>query len=112
MSDAGLNISRVLAARDPVALRVGLIALTLAFLGLFLVAPLGVVATEAFRKGFGAYVMALADPEARSAILLTLTIAAIVLYNPLVLLALLGAVVCAAVRTSIFRVSPLVPGRA
>jgi len=77
MSDAGLDKSRVLAARDPVALRVGLIALTLAFLGLFLVAPLAVVATEAFRKGLGAYVLALADPEARSAILLTLTIAAI-----------------------------------
>jgi sulfate/thiosulfate transport system permease protein len=76
MSDAPLK-SRAVAARDPTALRFALIALTLAFLALFLVAPLAVVATEAFREGLGAYLAAIADPAARSAILLTLTIAAI-----------------------------------
>ncbi|HEY5204830.1 MAG TPA: sulfate ABC transporter permease subunit CysW [Roseiarcus sp.] len=77
MSDAPLQKGRAIATRDPGALRFALIALTLAFLGLFLVAPLAVVATEVFREGLGAYLAAIADPAARSAILLTLTIAAI-----------------------------------
>ena len=77
MSDAQLEKGRALAARDPGALRFALIGLTLVFLGLFLVAPLAVVATEAFREGLGAYLAAIADPAARSAILLTLAIAAI-----------------------------------
>ena len=76
MSDA-LQRSGAVAVRDPTALRVALIALTLVFLGLFLVAPLAVVATEASREGLGAYFAAIADPVARSAILLTLTIAVI-----------------------------------
>jgi sulfate transport system permease protein len=76
MSEA-LQKGRSIAARDPAVLRFALIALTLAFLGLFLVAPLAVVATEAFREGLGAYFAALADPAARSAIVLTLIIAAI-----------------------------------
>jgi sulfate/thiosulfate transport system permease protein len=76
MSEA-LQRSHAVAARDPTALRLALIALTLVFLGLFLFAPLAVVATEAFREGLGAYFAALADPVSRSAILLTLAIAAI-----------------------------------
>jgi sulfate/thiosulfate transport system permease protein len=76
MSDA-VQRSRAVAARDPAALRFALIALTLVFLGLFLVAPLAVVALEASREGLGAYFAALADPVARSAIALTLIIAAI-----------------------------------
>ena len=77
MSDAQLEKGRALAARDPGVLRFALIGLTLVFLGLFLVAPLAVVATEAFREGLGAYLAAIADPAARSAIGLTLAIAAI-----------------------------------
>jgi sulfate/thiosulfate transport system permease protein len=77
MSDAPHQRAPALAARDPGALRFALIGLTLVFLGLFLVAPLAVVATEAFREGFGAYLAAIADPAARSAIGLTLAIAAI-----------------------------------
>jgi sulfate/thiosulfate transport system permease protein len=76
MSEA-LQRSHAVAARDPTALRLALIALTLVFLGLFLFAPLAVVATEAFREGLGTYFAALADPVSRSAILLTLAIAAI-----------------------------------
>jgi sulfate transport system permease protein len=76
MSDA-LQKGRSVASRDPTALRLALIALTLVFLSLFLVAPLAVVATEAFREGLGAYFAALVDPAARSAVLLTLTIALI-----------------------------------
>jgi sulfate/thiosulfate transport system permease protein len=77
MSDAPHQRAPALATRDPGALRFALIGLTLVFLGLFLVAPLAVVATEAFREGFGAYLAAIADPAARSAIGLTLAIAAI-----------------------------------
>jgi sulfate/thiosulfate transport system permease protein len=76
MSDV-LQKGRSIAARDPAVLRFALIGLTLVFLGLFLVAPLAVVATEAFREGLGAYLAAIADPVSRSAILLTLTIAVI-----------------------------------
>jgi sulfate/thiosulfate transport system permease protein len=74
MSDAH-QTRRSAATRDPTVLRFALIGLTLVFLALFLVAPLAVVATEAFREGLGAYVAAIADPDARSAILLTVTIA-------------------------------------
>ena len=77
MSDAQHQKAHTLAARDPGALRVALIGLTLVFLGLFLVAPLAAVATEAFREGLGAYLAAITEPDARSAILLTLIIAAI-----------------------------------
>jgi sulfate/thiosulfate transport system permease protein len=74
MSDAR-ETRRSVATRDPAVLRFALIGLTLVFLALFLVAPLAVVATESFREGLGAYVAAIADPAARSAILLTVTIA-------------------------------------
>jgi sulfate/thiosulfate transport system permease protein len=57
--------------------RRGLIAFTLLFLGLFLLVPLASVLAEALRKGAGAYFSALADPEAMSAIRLTLISAAI-----------------------------------
>ena len=55
-----------------------LIAVTVGFLGLFLLAPLLVVAVEASRKGWDGYCSALADPDARAAVLLTLLVAAIV----------------------------------
>ena len=54
-----------------------LIGLALAFMFLFLVLPLAAVATEALRKGFGAYLEALKEPDAWSAIRLTLITAAI-----------------------------------
>jgi sulfate/thiosulfate transport system permease protein len=78
MSEAALERTRTIAARDPLAVRLLLIGLSLAFLGLFLVAPLAVVATEAFGAGAKLYFAAIAEPEARSAIWLTLVIAAIV----------------------------------
>ena len=55
-------------------------ALTLAaivFLVLFLVLPVVVVFSEALKRGFGAYFAAFDDPDARAAIRLTLTVAAI-----------------------------------
>jgi sulfate transport system permease protein len=54
-----------------------LIGSALAFILLFLVLPLAAVATEALRKGFGAYFEALKEPDAWAAIRLTLITAAI-----------------------------------
>jgi sulfate transport system permease protein len=65
------------AARDPVWARFLLIAATVVFLGLFLFLPLAVVFTEAFQKGVALYFAALTEENARSAIGLTLSIAAI-----------------------------------
>jgi sulfate transport system permease protein len=57
--------------------RVVLITVALLFMGLFLVLPLAAVFTEALRKGLGAYLNALQDEDAWSAIRLTLITAAI-----------------------------------
>ncbi|WP_374308692.1 sulfate ABC transporter permease subunit CysW [Methylocella sp.] len=54
-----------------------LIAVAVAFLGLFLILPLGVVFAEAFRNGAKAYLAALANPDALAAMRLTLIAAAI-----------------------------------
>ena len=63
---------------EPRAIRWILTGLALSFLLLFLFLPLVVVFTEALRKGIGAYLAALADPVALSAIRLTVITAAIV----------------------------------
>ncbi|GIN61246.1 sulfate ABC transporter permease subunit CysW [Robertmurraya siralis] len=55
----------------------GLIGVALAFLALFIVVPLIAVFTEAFSKGAELYFASLMDPDARSAIKLTLLVAAI-----------------------------------
>jgi sulfate/thiosulfate transport system permease protein len=62
---------------EPRAVRVVIIAIAVTFLSLFVVLPLVVVFAQAFSKGFGAYLAALSDPEALSAIRLTLLVAAI-----------------------------------
>ena len=54
-----------------------LIGLSMAFMLLFLVVPLAAVFYEAFRKGGEAYIAALTQPDALSAIKLTLMVAAI-----------------------------------
>ena len=54
-----------------------LIGIALGFMFLFLVLPLAAVATEALRKGVTAYLDALKEPDAWSAIRLTLITAAI-----------------------------------
>jgi sulfate/thiosulfate transport system permease protein len=53
------------------------IVVAVGFLAIFLLVPLLVVFVEAFRGGIGAYFAALADPEAVTAIQLTLLVAAI-----------------------------------
>jgi sulfate transport system permease protein len=62
---------------EPVWVRYTLISLALGFVLLFLVLPLAAVATEALRKGLDAYWEALKEPDAWSAIRLTLLTAAI-----------------------------------
>lgn len=58
-------------------LRRSLIGLALTFMFLFLVLPLAAVFTEALRKGLDAYLEALKEPDAWSAIRLTLITAAV-----------------------------------
>jgi len=65
------------ATAEPTLVRWGLIALAVAFLGLFLVVPLAAVFTEALRKGLGTYFAALTEADAVTAIQLTLLVAAI-----------------------------------
>lgn len=65
------------AISEPMWIRWCLIITTLLFLSLFLFVPLAAVFTEALRKGFDTYVSALTDPDALSAIKLTLIAAAI-----------------------------------
>jgi sulfate/thiosulfate transport system permease protein len=57
--------------------RVVLVAITVVFLVLFLLLPLASVFVEAFRAGLGAYFAAITEPDAVSAIKLTLLVAAI-----------------------------------
>lgn len=63
---------------EPWPLKIALIALALAFLGLFLLVPLGVVFYEAFHKGWKLYLESVRDADALAAIKLTLLTAAIV----------------------------------
>ncbi|WP_315763682.1 MULTISPECIES: sulfate ABC transporter permease subunit CysW [unclassified Bradyrhizobium] len=60
---------------EPRAIRIVITTLAIAFLSIFVVLPLVVVFAEAFAKGMRAYIAALADPEAWSAIRLTLLVA-------------------------------------
>jgi len=65
------------ATSEPLWVRRALIGATLAFMTLFLFFPLAIVFVEAFGKGIEVYVAAITEPDARSAIWLTLTVAAI-----------------------------------
>jgi sulfate transport system permease protein len=62
---------------EPRLVRGLIIAIAVIFLTVFVVLPLVVVFAQAFSKGIGAYFASLADPEALSAIRLTLMVAAI-----------------------------------
>jgi sulfate transport system permease protein len=66
-----------LTLRDPAPVRWILIGLALAFIALVLFLPLTLVFLEALRHGLGAYFAAVTEEDARSAILLTLQVAAI-----------------------------------
>src|SRR5712664_3757816 len=62
---------------EPILVRFVVIAMAVIFLTVFVVLPLVVVFAQAFSKGVGAYFTALSDPEALSAIRLTLMVAVI-----------------------------------
>jgi sulfate/thiosulfate transport system permease protein len=62
---------------EPLWARLLLIGIAFAFLTLFLFIPLGTVFYEATKKGFSTYLDAVTDPDARSAMELTLTAALI-----------------------------------
>ncbi len=65
------------ALQDPAWLRWTLIGTALAFLALFVALPLLTVFIEALHRGFGAYFAALVEPDALSAMWLTLLVAGI-----------------------------------
>jgi sulfate transport system permease protein len=76
------DIPGVSAARDdlrtePRPMRFAIIAIAVIFLSVFVGLPLVLVFAQAFSAGFHAYLSALSDPEALSAIRLTLLVAAI-----------------------------------
>lgn len=62
---------------EPAWVRRALIALALAFFGLFLLLPLAAVFVEALRKGWAVYLAALVEPDALAALKLTLLAAAV-----------------------------------
>ena len=66
-----------LTLRDPSWVRWGIMAFALGFLALFVLLPLVTVFVEALRRGLGPYFDALAEPDALSAIRLTLLVAGI-----------------------------------
>ena len=71
------KIAKNRATSESSAVRYSLIAVTLLFLSLFLFVPLAAVFAEALRKGVGVYFAAIIEPDALSAIRLTLLATAI-----------------------------------
>ncbi len=65
------------ATTEPLWLRVALILLALALLGVFLLMPLGVIFAEVWKGGWATFKAAATDPDAVHAIKLTLLVAAI-----------------------------------
>jgi sulfate/thiosulfate transport system permease protein len=76
MATAALPVPRIVATERPLA-RTVITVLALVWLVLFLLLPLVSVFVEALRGGIGAYLDAITEPDARSAIWLTLTVAVI-----------------------------------
>jgi sulfate transport system permease protein len=79
MTSAAIHPPAILrgALEDRKLIRYALVAIALAFIGLFLVLPIVVVFVEALRRGWTAYAAAISEPDALSAIRLTLLVAAI-----------------------------------
>ena len=70
-------MSKASPLREPAAVKVLLIAGAFAYVATMLLLPLWAVMSEAFSKGLGVWGTAVSNPDARSAIRLTLTVAAI-----------------------------------
>jgi sulfate transport system permease protein len=62
---------------EPAWARGTILAVAIAFIAIFVLLPLVAVFTEAFEQGIGVYLAAVTNPEARSAIRLTLLVASI-----------------------------------
>jgi sulfate transport system permease protein len=73
----GVAFARGSALEEPALVRRVLIGLALAFLGVFLALPLAAVFANAFSSGIGVFWAAITEHDARSAIGLTLLVAAI-----------------------------------
>jgi sulfate transport system permease protein len=73
---AETSLARPALLTKPVA-RVGLVALALAYMIVFLFLPLATVFTEALHRGFAEYFAAIVEPDALAAVKLTLITAAI-----------------------------------
>jgi sulfate transport system permease protein len=78
-STARLDLRRPPSRRigEPPVVRAALIAVAVAFLGLFLLVPLVAVFVEGLNRGIGAYAAAIVEPDAIAALQLTLLAAAI-----------------------------------
>jgi sulfate transport system permease protein len=77
-AEARMPVARArLPGLHPASIRLLLIAVALLFLGVFLVLPLLVVFVQALSKGVSAYVAAVSDPMAWTAVKLTLAVAAV-----------------------------------
>jgi sulfate transport system permease protein len=74
---ADAAVRRADVTNEPRAVRIVLIAASIAFLCFFLLRPLIVVFVEALKTGFAPYFAALADPDSLAAIRLTLLVAAV-----------------------------------
>jgi sulfate transport system permease protein len=70
-------MSRKARLREPAAVKALLILAALSYITLMLLLPLGAVLAEALKKGFAVWLESVNEPDARSAISLTLTVAAI-----------------------------------
>jgi len=68
---------RAAALKAPLGTRATLMLIALTYVGVMLLLPLGAVLFEALRKGIGLWWAAISEPDARSAIRLTLLVAAI-----------------------------------
>jgi sulfate transport system permease protein len=77
LSVSSTQFENCLATRDSGVVKMVILGLSLSFFALFIVLPLILVFVEAFRKGWETYVASLIDPDAISAIKLTLIAAAI-----------------------------------
>jgi sulfate transport system permease protein len=65
------------ATRDPLWVKIAILGVSLGFFAVFLLLPLIAVFVEALRRGWEVYLAALVEPDALSAIQLTLLIAAV-----------------------------------
>jgi sulfate transport system permease protein len=74
---SGKSKARRSALTEPLLVRWLLTGIALLFLGLFLFVPLAAVFSQAFEKGWNTYLAALREPDAWSAIRLTLVTAAV-----------------------------------